>query len=404
LRAGLVVAEIAIALVLVVSAGLMIRSLQHLLEVSPGFRAEHMLTARISLPATTYKDAAATNAFYRRLIDSVQATPGVEAAGLTSLLPMTGLNSSGSTFVEHTTVSGIPIFEPLKAHYIETDQRSVVPGFFEAMRIPLVSGRLLTAADNAAAPPVAVVDEEFARRFWPDRNPLGERIATGAVPNSNPPVPLWRTVVGVVGHVKNNALDQQGREQTYVPVEQQVFRVGSMYLVARSTRDPLVLASAIQRQVHTLDPALPVYNVKAMDEWLQASVTPRRVTMLLLAAFGALALALAAIGTYGVIAYSVNQRTKEIGIRVALGATRGDVRRMILTAGLRLAGIGVVIGVVLAAAATRLLSALLFQVPRLDPTTFAVTIAVLIGATIAASYIPARRATRVDPMTALRHE
>lgn len=404
LRSGLVVAEIAIALVLVVAAGLMIRSLQHLLEVSPGFRSERLLTARISLPATAYKDVEATTAFYRRLLERVESIPGVQAAGLTSLLPMTGRNSSGSTFVEQTSISGLAVSAPFKASYIETDQRAVEPGFFEAMHIPLVAGRLLTHGDDTSAPPVAVVDEEFARRIWPDRNPLGQRIAVGAVPKTNPPVPLWRTVVGVVGHVKNSTLDRDGREQTYYPVEQAGFRVSSMYLVVRAGGDPIVLAGALQRQVRALDPSLPVYDVKPMDDWLHASVVQRRITMLLLAAFGALALVLAAIGTYGMIAYSVNQRTKEIGIRLALGATRADVRRMVLVAGLRLAIIGVGIGVLLAAAATRLLSTLLFQVPSLDPATFAVTIAVLVGAALAASYIPARRATRVEPMTALRYE
>jgi predicted permease len=390
--------------VLVVAAGLMIRTLQRLLDVSPGFRSEHLLTARISLPAVSYKEPALATAFYRRVMTNVETMPGAQAVGMTSLLPMTGRNSSGSTFIEQTSRADLPVFEPFRAPYIETDQRSIEPGFFEAMHIPLVSGRLLTPADNATAPPVALVDEEFARRIWPDRTPIGQHIATNAVPNSNPPAPLWVTVVGVVGHVKNNALDQQGREQTYFPVEQQPFRVSSMYLVVRATGEPTALATALQRQVRALDPSLPVYDVKTMDEWLHDTVSSRRLTMLLLGAFGALALLLAAIGTYGVIAYSVNQRTKEIGIRVALGATRADVRRMILSAGLRLAGIGVTIGVLLAAIATRLLSGLLFEVPRLDPVTFAVTIAVLLGAALAASYGPARRATRVDPMNALRHE
>jgi predicted permease len=404
LRSGLVVAEIAIALVLVVAAGLMIRSLQRLLDVSPGFRAEHLLTARISLPLTSYKDSGATSAFYRRLVDGIQSIPSVQAVGMTSLLPMTGRNSSGSTFVEQTSQSGLPIFDPFKAPYIETDQRSVEPGFFETMRIPLVSGRLLRASDNASAPPVAVVDEEFARRFWPDRNAIGQHIATGAVPNSNPIVPRWRTVVGIVGHVKNDALDRQGREQTYYPVEQQPFRVSNMYLVARVNGDANALAAALQRQVHTLDPSLPAYDVKTMDEWLDASVTQRRFAMLLLGAFGALALILAALGTYGVIAYSVTQRTREIGIRLALGATIADVQAMILKGGLRLAGAGIVIGVLLATAATPLLSSVLFQVPRMDPLTVLTTVIVLLGAALAASYVPARRATRVDPMTALRQE
>jgi len=404
LRAGLVVAEIAVAVVLLVAAGLMVRSLQRVLDVSPGFQPEHLLTARVSLPVTTYKDAGATSAFYRQLTDRLGALPGVQAVGVTSLIPMSGNNSSGSTFVQHTAVTGLPVLDLFKAPYIEADQRGVTPGFFEAMRIALARGRFFTDADNATAPPVAIVDEDFARRLWPGRDPIGQQIATGAVPNSTPVAPLWRTVVGVVGHVKNSSLEQQGREQVYVPAEQRGFRTGNAYLTIRAAGDPLALASTVQRQVHALDRSLPVFEVRTMDERLGQSVAQRRFNMLLLVGFGALALLLAIVGTYGVIAYSVSQRTQEIGIRMALGATRRDVLAMVLGGALRLAGAGVAIGVLLAAAATQLLSSLLFDVRSTDPGTFGATVALLLAAAVMAAYLPARRATRVDPMAALRAE
>jgi predicted permease len=401
-RSGLVIAEISVALVLLVAAGLMVRSLQQLLDVSPGFRPEHLLSARISLPDARYGDAAATAAFYHDLTERLRAVPGVEAVGMTSLLPMTGRTSSGSVFIERTSVAGLPIFDPFKVPFIEADQRSVTPGFFEAMRIPLVRGRLFTEADQADAPPVAVVDQEFVRRLWPDRDPIGQQIATG--PNGTPPVPRWRTVVGVVGHVKNNALDQEGREQIYFPVDQRGFKVSSMYVALRASGDPLALAATVQRQVHALDASLPVFEQESMDARLGDSVAQRRFNMLLLVGFGALALLLAAIGTYGVISYSVGQRTREIGIRMALGASRRDVLRMIVFGGLRLALTGVALGVLLAAAAARLLSTLLFNVRGTDPATFALTIAVLLTASVLACYLPARRALRVDPIAALRYE
>jgi putative ABC transport system permease protein len=404
LRGGLVVAEIAIALVLLVTAGLMIRSLQQLLEVNPGFQAEHLLTARISLPQANYRDIAATTAFFGTLQDRVGGLPGVQSAGMTTLLPMTGRNSSGSTFIDQTTTQGLTGSQQFQKPFLEADQRTVTPGFFDAMRIPLRRGRVLTSADAADAAPAVVVDEEFARRLWPDREPIGQRIANGAVPNSNPPVLRWRTVVGIVGHVKNNALDQLGREQIYVPIAQTPFPIRNMYLTVRASGDPAAMSSAIQRTVRTLDPSLPVYEVKTMDAWLDATVSPRRFNVMLLLAFGALALTLAAIGTYGVIAYSVSQRTQEIGIRMALGASRQDVLRMVVGGGLRLAIAGVLIGVVLSLAAGRFISTLLFGVRATDPLTFSAVAAALLATAVFAAWIPARRATRVDPMIALRYE
>jgi len=404
LRSGLVVAEISIALVLLVVAGLMVRSLQQLLEVSPGFQAERLLTARISLPQANYRDVTATTAFFTTLQERVRALPGVQSAGMTPLLPMTGRNSSGSTFIDQTTAQGLTESTVVKKPYLEADQRTVTPGFFDAMRIPLVRGRVLTSADTSDAAPAVVVDEEFAKRLWPDREPIGQRISNGAVPNSNPPVLLWRTVVGIVGHVKNNALDQVGREQIYVPLAQTPFPIRNMYLSVRASGDPAAITSAIQRTVRTLDPSLPVYEVKTMDAWLDTTVSPRRFNVMLLLAFGALALTLAAVGTYGVIAYSVSQRTKEIGIRMALGASRRDVLRMVVGGGLRLAVAGVLIGVALSLAAGRLISTLLFGVRPSDPLTFTAVAATLLATAVFAAWIPARRATRVDPMVALRYE
>jgi putative ABC transport system permease protein len=224
------------------------------------------------------------------------------------------------------------------------------------------------------------------------------------VPNTNPPVLLWRTVVGIVGHVKNNSLDQMGREQLYTPLAQTPFPIRNMYLTVRAAGDPAAMAAAIQRTVHALDPSLPEYEATTMDAWLDSTVSARRFNVMLLLAFGALALTLAAIGTYGVIAYSVNQRTQEIGIRMALGASQRDVLRMVVGGGLRLAAAGVAIGVALSLAAGRFISTLLFGVRATDPLTFSVVAATLLTTAAIAAWIPARRATRVDPMVALRYE
>jgi putative ABC transport system permease protein len=263
---------------------------------------------------------------------------------------------------------------------------------------------VLTSADAADAAPSVVVDEEFAKRLWPDREPIGQRISNGAVPSTNPPVLRWRTVVGIVGHVKHNALDQVGREQIYVPLAQTPFPIRNMYLTVRASGDPVSVANAIQRTVRSLDPSLPVYEVKTMDVWLDATVSPRRFNVLLLLTFGALALTLAAIGTYGVLAYSVSQRTQEIGIRMALGASRQDVLRMVVGGGLRLAVAGTLIGLALSLAAGRFISTLLFGVRANDPLTFSAVAAALLATAVFAAWIPARKATRVDPMVALRYE
>jgi putative ABC transport system permease protein len=404
LRNGLVVAELALAVVLLVAAGLTARSLERLLSVDPGFRPERLLTARISLPAAQYRERSAAAAFFTNVEQQVRTLPGVQAAGLTSLLPMTGRNSSGSTFVDQTSLRGLAQGTLVQKPYIETDLRIVTDGFFEAMHIPLLRGRLLTSDDTADTAPVILVDEEFAKRIWPDRDPIGQRLAVNGIPNATPPVLQWRTVVGVVGHVKNNSLDQLGREQTYVAVVQFPFPIRNMYLTVRTTGEPTAIAPAVQHVVSRLDSTLPVYETKAMAQWLDSTVSLRRMNMTLLVAFGAVSLLLAALGTYGVISFAVNQRTKEIGIRLSLGATPGHVRRMVVGAGVRLAIAGAGIGAVLAVVAGRSMSSLLFGVQPTDPVTLGVVTGVLIATAAFAAWIPARRATRFDPMTALRTE
>jgi predicted permease len=404
LRNGLVVAELAIAVVLLVAAGLTARSLARLLSVDPGFRAERLMTARISLPPVRYREPETSATFFTELEQRVRALPGVQAAGLTSLLPMTGRNSSGSTYIDQTSLAGLAAGPPFEKPYIETDVRMVTPGFLEAMRVSLLRGRLLTSDDTADAPGVIVVDEEFARRIWPDRDPIGQRVAVNGVAKSAPPVPQWRTVVGVVGHVKNNSLDQLGREQTYVAVAQFPFPIRNMYLTVRTAGEPVAIGPAIQRVVRGLDSTLPVYEAKTMSEWLDSTMTPRRLNVMLLVAFGALALALAALGTYGVVSFAVNQRRQEIGIRLSLGATPGAVRRMVVGAGVRLAITGAAIGVLVSVIGGRSLGSLLFGVRPTDPMTLAVVTGVLVGTAAFAAWVPARRATRVDPMVALRTE
>jgi putative ABC transport system permease protein len=404
LRGVLVVSEIALAVLLLVGAGLMIRSFQHLLEVSPGFQPQHLLSMRLSPPAKSYPDGAPLNAFYQQLLNRVKRIPGVEAAGAVSELPLSDSYSSGTTFVEQTPVADLPRFAGLNnLPFMETDYRTAAPGYFEAMQIPLERGRFLTDADTTDAPFVAVVDRDFARRFWPNQDPIGKRIAINTVPKSNPPMPQWCTVVGVVGHVRHYGPDVEGREQAYFPLAQSPF-FRSMYLAVRTTLEPGSVISAIRQQVLAIDKNMPIYEVSTMEQLLSNSVLQPRLNLTLLVTFAALALGLAAVGVYGVMAYTVTQRTHEIGIRMALGAQTGDVLKQVLTEGAQLAAIGLALGLAGSLAATRLIAALLFGVKPADPLTFAAVAVILASVTLVACYIPARRAMRVDPMVALRYE
>jgi predicted permease len=404
LRQVLVVSEMALAVLLLVGAGLLIRSFQHLLEVNPGFQPQHLLSMRLSPPTKAYPDGAPLQAFYQQVLDRVRATPGVQAAGAVSELPLSDSSSSGSTFFEQTSVTDLPRYAPMSnLPYTEIDYRTVVPGYFQAMQIPLARGRFLTDADASDTLRVAVVDQDFANRFWPNQDPIGKRVAVQAVAKSNPPIPQWCTVVGVVGHVKHYGPEVEGREQAYFPLAQLSF-ARTMYLAVRTRIEPASVTNAIRQQVLSIDKNMPIYEISTMDQLLSNSVVQLRLNLTLLVAFAFIALVLAAVGIYGVMAFTVTQRTHEIGIRMALGAQSVDVLKQVLSEGTQLAGVGLALGLVGSLAAARLIATLLFGVKPTDPLTFAAVAVVLASVALAACYIPARRATRVDPLTALRYQ
>jgi predicted permease len=414
LRGVLVVSELALAVLLLVGAGLLIRSFSRLLDVSPGFQTQHLLTLELSLPNKAYPDGAPVQNFFTQLVARIKTVPGIQSAGAVSEMPLTANTTSGSVFFEDTSIPDIPrLPELLNLPFMEIDQRAATPGYFSAMQIPLVRGRIFSDADNASAPLVAVVDANFAHRFWPHGDAIGQRVAidTVPVPGADPNVlsknPRWRTIVGVVGHVKHYGLDTEGREQIYLPHNQPLYGVfvpRDMTLAVRTSLDPASITSAIREQVAALDKDLPLYNIATMEQLVSTSVAQPRLNLSLLVAFAALALVLSAVGVYGVMAYAVTQRTHEIGIRMALGALPSDVLRQVLAEGGRLAAAGVALGLIAALALTRLMASLLFGVKPTDPITFIAVAATLVCVALAACYIPARRATRVDPIIALRYE
>jgi len=408
LRAALVVSELALAVLLLVGAGLLIRSFNRLVDVSPGFQTQHLLTMELTLPEKTYPDGAPVQNFYRQLVASVETVPGIQAAGAVSQMPLTDSYTSGSVFFEDTSIPDIPKLPELgNLPYMEIDQRAATPEYFQAMEIPLVRGRLLGDADDASAALVAVVDTNFARRFWPDREALGQRVAIDTIPNVKPGAPRWRAIVGVVGHVKHYSLDVEGREQIYFPHRQPlygVFAPRDMTLAVRTSLDPASVTSAIREQVLAIDKGLPLYNIATMDQLVANSVAQPRLNLSLLVAFALLALALAAVGVYGVMAYAVTHRTQEFGIRMALGASPADVLKQVFREGGRLAAWGLGLGLIAALALTRLMASMLYGVKPSDPLSLGVAAALLAVVAFAACYIPARRATRVDPLVALRYE
>jgi predicted permease len=400
LRNVLVVSEIALALVLLVSAGLLLRSLNRLLQVNPGFATQRVLTVQLALPFQKYKDPAVIS-FYEELMRRLSALPGVEAAGAISHLPMSGAYYSGGTRIENTTAN-IPRSPRDGTPLIEVDQRMVTPGYLQAMRIPVVRGRWFNEGDTQNSTPVSVVDTEFADRIWPGQDPIGQRVAVGFDGDGPNAKPLWRTVVGVVGHVRHYGLEEVGREQIYHPAAQTPRN--AMFLTVRTAADPDAMADSIRKVVASLDPSLPLYEMKTMDEWLDSSMASRKLNVTLLTVFAGVALLMALIGIYGVISYSVVTRTHEIGIRLALGAQRTDVARMVLAHGFKILVLGLAIGTLAAVALSRAMSSLLFGIRAVDPITFLAIPVLLTGVAMLASYLPARRATRVDPMIALRYE
>ncbi|MGH9789365.1 MAG: ABC transporter permease [Candidatus Acidiferrales bacterium] len=389
LRGALVVSEIALALMLLVGAGLMLRSLLHLQAVPLGFQAENVLVMRINLPPSRYPDGGQRVAFYNDLLERIRSVPGVRGAAAIMGLPFEGWNWAQEINIEGRESAG----EPLSA-----DVQAVTPNFFRTMEIPLLSGRDFSQQDgDRDAPGVVVVSEGFARRFFPGQDAVGQRFRT--LP-TNPPL----TIVGVVGEIRanNDSLRAEPRPTFYHCSCQVGF--SSMAVLARTGPPPETLTSALRSQVHSLDPELPVYNVRTLEAVVHDAVGESRFQAALLAVFAGLALLLAAVGIYGVMAYSVSQRAHEIGVRMALGAQPGAVLSLILGQGARLALLGVVLGLGSAFALTRLLSTLLYRVAPTDPITFAGVSVLLLAVALLVCWLPARRAARVDPMVALRYE
>jgi predicted permease len=387
-RATLVIAETALALVLLVGAGLLVKSFARLQEVNPGFSADNVLTAQLALPATRYPDAIARRAFWTRLIEGVRPLSGVTAVGLTSNVPFNGMVGSGSY--------SIVGYNPPQGEAQPHGRQEIVGGdYFRAMQIPLVAGRLFNDADAADAPPVVIIDQYLVKRYFPDKSPLGQQIRRGG-----PDSPAY-TIVGVVGTINSIDLGEPvAKERLYYPVTQQPN--AGMGLIVKTRIEPRALAAEVRSAVAAIDSEQPLADVRTMDEWMARSLEGRRAPMLLLTLFSAVALALSAIGIYGVLAFGVAQRAREFGIRQALGADPRTILALVLGQGMRTAGIGVVLGLAGAIALTRYLQSLLFGVGAYDLSVYAGVTTLLLGVAFAACYLPALRATRVAPTVALR--
>jgi len=391
LRGLLVVSEVALALVLSVAAGLMMRSFIRLSNVNPGFDAARLVTLEIELPETGYREKERQAAFQRQLLQRVASLPGAQSVATVNYLPFSG-NDFNAGFV----VEGRPA--PASSERPRAFYRTVSAGYFTAMGIALRAGRVFGDGDHAQAPPVAVIDEAAARRYWPGEDPLGKRIKQGRAESKGP----WVTVVGVVGSTSHTALDVAAQPEIYLPYPQNV--APAFVLVARGPADTAAFASAVRREVAAADRGLPVSNLKTMEELVVRSVALPRLYALLLTIFAGVALTLAAAGIYGVLSYSVSQRTQEMGVRMALGARALDIYALVLRQSMLLILAGLGAGGVMAFALTRLLSGMLYEVSATDPLTFALIPLVLVGVALVASLLPARRAAKVHPMVALRQE
>jgi putative ABC transport system permease protein len=388
LRGSLVVSEVALALVLLVGAGLLIKSFGRLSRVDPGFRTDKLVAMRLALPDARYGSQLARIAFYDQLLRRLGALPGVEAVAAVNRLPLGGSNVMIGITIESAAHPEAPV---------SIDRRVVTPGYFQTLGIPFVKGRAFTQSDRAGAPDVAIVNQTMARRFWANDDPLGKRVRL-----RNGASGLVVAVVGVAGDVKHHGLDTEPKPELYVPYAQA--GVQGMAVVMRTAVPPDRLMSGVREQVWALDKQIPIPAITTLDDVLAASIARPRFRTFLLGIFAGLALLLAAVGIYGVIAYSVGRRTNEIGLRMALGAEGADIVGMVLRQALVPALAGIAVGVAGALMLTRLLTSLLFEVAPADPLTFASVSLGLVGVALVASYIPARRAMRVDPTVALRAE
>jgi putative ABC transport system permease protein len=398
LQGFFVTVEFALALVLLIGSGLLIRSFAKLLETDPGFRPDHVLTLKIPIPSERYTQAPKVRQFYEQLLDRAGNIPGVKAVGLTSDLPLNGCGTIAIQIEDGRNSGG------------ETPQAICqtwqVGNYFQTLGIPLLKGRSFTLDDRIDAQPVAIVSETAGRQFWPGQDPIGKRIRWGVYTP-------WQTVVGIVGDVNDGPLGKPVQLHVYRPYLQMADlffedsrfgEVRSMNLALLSQTDPASLTSAVIGQIHSLDPDLAVAHIRTMAQVISSSVAGPRFNTLLLGVFAGVALFLAAIGIYGVMAYAITQQTHEIGIRLALGAHPRNVLQLVLRRGMRLAGVGATFGVAAALALTRLMAGLLYDVSATDPLTFSCVVILLLAIALLACYVPARRAMRVDPMVALRYE
>jgi predicted permease len=393
-RAVLVVSEIALAMLLLVGAGLLFKSFERLSHVSPGFSADHILVANI-VRSPTYSDPNVRLSFFDRLLEQISALPGVRVAGAISVLPVTGTSSA-----LHFNIQGRPPNSPQQ--FTISSYRVVSAGYLKTMGVPLIAGRWIEDRDREQAPPVVVVNSAFARTYFSNQSPLGQHIQLGSMPD--PSVP-WMQIVGVVADVKQS-LASESTAEMYVPYRQadSLLPVFALSLVVRTAGDPMAQANSIHALVYGIDANQPITGIQTMEGTVSQSIAEPRFRTVLLAIFAGIALVLAAVGIFGVMSYSVAQRTRELGLRIALGSSRSRVLQLILAHGLRLTVLGVVIGLAATFLLTRYVSSMLFNVPPYDPMTLAGVVAVLFVISLCACYLPARRATMVDAMVALREE
>ncbi|HZS45405.1 MAG TPA: ABC transporter permease [Blastocatellia bacterium] len=387
IRAALTVAEVSLALVLLTGAGLMIKSFVQLQNVNPGFNTDKVLTASLSLPRAKYADDNQLTSFYQQFVERIKPLPGIQSVSLTSDVP---LYDSGDYL--YFVVDGRP---PLPPDVNQDAEYNVVdPDFFHTMSIPLLKGRVFTERDTIQTTPTAVISDLMARKYWSNEDPVGQKISFGGK--------QFYEIIGVVGNTRDESLDTPPYAQVYVSYLQSPQR--SLSLVVRSTADPVLLVPAIRGILSSLDKDQPLFNIKTMDQILVSSIAQQRLNMLLLSIFAGVALVLAGVGIYGVMSYSVKQRTHEIGVRMALGARIQTVLKLVVGQGMKLAGLGILIGLLVAFGLTRLMAGLLYGVSASDPTTFLVIPVVLAVVALLACFIPARRAGKIDPITALRCE
>ncbi|HEV3073227.1 MAG TPA: FtsX-like permease family protein, partial [Thermoanaerobaculia bacterium] len=404
LRRSLVVSEVALALVLITAASLLVHSFVGLLRQEPGFDAGHVVTMKLSLPPARYGTATAAERFGSQLVERLEALPGVRAAALTTTVPL-----EPGPDLSFKVVGRKGGGEDGQGDY-DADFRAITPGIFQALRIPILRGRGFTTADRVGGPLVALINREAARRIWPNEDPIGQRIfvAEGAkdLQDRGP-----RTVVGIVGNTRDDGLDRKQPAVLYVPLGQLPDTLAAMFLklvpvtvAVRTVADSPAIVAATKKEIWAIDPTQPIDDVRTMTEIRDASLGTRRFTTTLLGLLALLALTLAAVGIYGVLSYLVEQRTREIGVRMALGASTAQVQRLVLRQGMGAVAIGIVLGLGGALAVTRLLGGLLVGVTARDPISFLVTPALLAAIAVLAASIPAHRASRLDPLAALREE